>query len=61
MPNIVKKIMLISCKDIKIFKFFKMAVVAILVFQILEILLADSVWKAQTHYCAKCHNHHSLW
>jgi len=27
---------------------------AILDFQICEISLADSVWKAQTHHCAKC-------
>jgi len=40
----------IDCKDIKIFQFFKIAAAAILDFQICEISLADSVWKAQTHY-----------
>ena len=40
----------IGCKDIKIFQFFKMAVNAILDFQICKISVADSVWKAQTHH-----------
>ena len=43
-----------SCEDIKIFQFFKMAGAAILDFQICEISLADSVWKAQTNHRAKC-------
>jgi len=44
----------IGCEDIKIFQFFKIAGDAILDFQICEISLADSVWKAQTHHRAKC-------
>jgi len=44
----------IGCEDIKIFQFFKMAGDAILDYQICEISLADSVWKAQTHHRAKC-------
>jgi len=35
------------------FRFFKTAAAAILDFQICEILLADSVWKAQMHHCTK--------
>ena len=52
-PNIVK-ICQSVCEDIKIFLFFKMADAAILDFKICEILLADSVWRAQTHHCTKC-------
>ena len=48
------KIGSIGCEDNKIFQFFKMAGDAILDFQICEISLADSVWKAQTHHRAKC-------
>jgi len=44
----------IGWEDIKIFQFFKMAGDAILDYQICEISLADSVWKAQTHHRAKC-------
>jgi len=40
-------------KDINIFQFFKMAGDATLDFQICEISLADSVWKAQTYHRAK--------
>jgi len=35
--------LLIGCKDIKIFQFFRMAAAAILDFQICEISFADSV------------------
>jgi len=49
----------INCEDIKIFRFFKMA--AILDFQNYKILLADGVWRAQTHNCAKFrHNRRSF-
>jgi len=41
----------ISCEDIKIFQFFKMVATAIFDFQICDILLADSVWSAQTLNC----------
>ena len=40
-----------GCKDIKIFPFFKMA--TILDCRICKILLADGVWRAQTHHCTK--------
>jgi len=45
--------------DIKIFKFFKVADAAILNFQICEISLADSVWKAQTNHRFKCRQNRS--
>jgi len=41
-------------KILRFFQFFKMAGNAILDVQICEISLADSVWKAQTYYRAKC-------
>jgi len=44
----------IGCEDINIFQFFKLEGDAILDFQICEMSLADSVWKAQTHHRAKC-------
>jgi len=44
----------IGCENINIFQFFKMAGDDILHFQICEISLADSVWKAQTRDSAKC-------
>jgi len=31
-----------------------MTTAAILDFQIYEVLLADGIWRAETHYCAKC-------
>ena len=37
-----------------------MAAAAILDFQICEISFADSVWKAQTHHCAECHQNQSF-
>jgi len=37
-----------------------MAAAAILDFQISEITLADSVWKAQTHHRAKCRQNQSF-
>jgi len=43
----------IGCENIDIFQFLKIAGDAILHFQICEISLADSVWKAQTHHRAK--------
>jgi len=55
MSNFVK----IGYEDIKIFQFFKMADAAILNFQFCEILLADSVLKAETHHRAKCHQNRS--
>jgi len=39
--------------DTKIFQFFKVADAAVLNFQLCEISLADSVWKARTHHHAK--------
>jgi len=54
-----RQILSIADKDIKIF-LFKMAAAAILEFQICEILLADGVWGAQTHHCAKCHQNRSF-
>jgi len=56
MPNIVK----ICQSVVKILRLFKMASAAILDFQICEISLADSVWKAQTHHCTKCHQNWSF-
>ena len=50
----------IGCEDINIFQFFKMAGDAILDFQICEISLADSVWKAQTHHRAECRHNRSF-
>jgi len=48
MPNIVK----IGCKDIKIFRFFKMAVAAILDWRICKILLADGgPRRTATKFC----------
>jgi len=41
----------IGYEDIKIFRF--LAAAAILDFQICEILLADGVWRAQTHNYTK--------
>ena len=41
-------------------QFFKMAAAAILDFQIWEISLADSVWKAQTQHRAKCRQNWSF-
>ena len=41
----------IGCKDIKIVKLLKMAATAILDFQICEISLAASVWKANSISC----------
>jgi len=46
----------ISCEHIKIFQFFKM----VLDFQICEISLEDSVWKAQIHHRAKCRQNWSF-
>jgi len=40
-------------KIVNIFQFFKIAADAILDFQICEISLAETVWKAQTHHRAK--------
>ena len=52
----------INCNDIKIFRFRKMAAAAILDFQICQILLADDVWRAQTHNCTKFRqNHECQW
>ena len=45
----------IGCKNINIFRFFKMAAAAILDCRIHKILLADSVWTAETHHCTKFH------
>jgi len=50
----------IGCKDIKIFRFFKMAAATILDFQICEILFADGVWMAQTHNSTKFRRNWSL-
>jgi len=45
------------CEDIKIFRFFKMAAVAMLDFRNREFLFADGIWRAQTHQCTKyCQN-----
>ena len=53
MPNFVK----ISQKVVKILRFFKMAVVAILNFQNCEFLFARVFCRAQTHQCIKfCQN-----
>jgi len=43
----------ISCEDIKIFQFFKIAATAILECQIRKILFAGGLLRAQTHYCTK--------
>jgi len=48
------------CKDIKIFRFFKMAGAAILNCRIWKILLADGVWRADTHNCTKFHQNRSF-
>jgi len=37
-----------------------MAVAAVIDFQICEISLADSVWKAQTHHHTKCRQNRSF-
>ena len=40
-----------------IFRFFKMAAVAILDFQNHELLFAGGIWRAQAHHCTKyCRN-----
>ena len=49
----------IGYEDNKIFQFFKVADAAILNFQICEISLAESVWKAQAHHRAKCRQNRS--
>ena len=49
LPNIVIICQLVA----KLLRFFKMAAVAVLDFQICGILLADGVWRAQMHRCAK--------
>ena len=49
-----------GCEDFTIFRFFKMAAAAILDFQICEILLADGVWRAQTHSYAKFRHNRSF-
>jgi len=43
----------IGCKDIKMFRFFKMVAAAILDFRIRKILFADDVWRAHTHHYTK--------
>ena len=43
----------IGCKDIKIFRFFKMAAAIILNCWICKILLADDVRRGNTHHCTK--------
>jgi len=43
----------INCEDIKIFRFFKMAAVAILDFRNHELLFADGISRAQTRHCTK--------
>jgi len=43
-----------DCEDINILQFFKKAGDAILDFEISEMSLTDSAWKAQTHHRAKC-------
>ena len=53
MPNFFQN-WSIQGRDIAIFQFFKVADGAILNFQICEMLLADSVCKAQTHHHGKC-------
>ena len=46
-------------KILRFFRFFKMAAATILDCQIHIILLADSVWMAQTHHCTKFHQNWS--
>jgi len=48
-----------GCEDIKIFQFINVVGAAILDFQICEISLADSGWKAETHHHAKCRQNRS--
>ena len=55
-PNFVKNRSIV-CEDIKIFRFFKMAAVAILYFRNRGLLFAGGMWMAQTHHCTKnCRN-----
>jgi len=47
----------IGCKDIKIFRFFNMAAIAILGYRNREFLFTDGIWRAQLHHCTKfCQN-----
>jgi len=47
----------IGCEDIMIFRFFKIAAVAMLDFRNREFLFADGLWRAQSHHCTKyCQN-----
>ena len=50
----------ISCEDIKIFRFFKMAAATILDCWIRDILMAYGVWRAQTHHCTKFRQNRSF-
>jgi len=47
-------------KILRFFVFFKLAATAILYFQICEILLADGVWRAQTHNFTKFRQNRSI-
>jgi len=51
----------ISCEDIKIFRFFKMAAAAILDFRNREFLFAVGIWEAQTHHCTKFRQNRSFY
>ena len=57
-PNFVKIGQ--SVAEILICGFFKMAAAAILDFQICDILLADGIWRAQTHHCTKFRQNQSF-
>jgi len=47
----------IGCEDIKIFRFFKMAAVAILDFRNRVLLIPGGIWRSQVHHCTKnCRN-----
>ena len=58
-PNFVKIGQSVA-KILRFFRFFNMAAAAILDFQICEIVLADGVWIAQTHNCAKFRHNRSF-
>ena len=59
MPNFVKIAQSVA-KILRFFRFFKMAAAAILNCRIHKILLADSVWRAQTHHSTKFHQNRSF-
>jgi len=48
-----------SCRDMAIFRFFKMAAICHLPFQIVEILMADWLWWSQMHHCFKFYKNRS--